>query len=924
MDYSKFNELKEKNKHYWGQRICAQIEFAQEIANNDKSVDQDKINAAMLALYGEYEKAGAVTSAAAKKCEKELAFMSEKAKRFEVFLAAHAHIDMNWMWGWDETVSITLSTFRTMLDLMKEYPKFTFSQSQASVYEIVEKYDKEMLAEIRRRVREGRWEVTASAWVEADKNMTNGESKSRHILYTKRYLSKLLGIAPESLMIDFEPDTFGHAQAVPEITAAGGVKYYYHCRGNNNQPALYRWKGKAGNSLLVYREPHWYNWQIECDDFAYVPAFCKEHGLKKALKVYGVGDHGGGATRRDLDKIEDMKTWPVMPVLKYGTFKEFYDYADGAAVNLKELTGEQNYLLTGCYTSQSRIKAANRKCERLMAESEFYQTFAESAAGAAYDRAAAEQGWRNTLFNHFHDILPGSGVTETREYASALAQEASAFAGSCKTKALYKICGNIDTYKLLAAEEGGRYAMSHGAGGGFEAFKGMFTATAGKGEKRLFAVFNNLNEDRDELAEFTLWDYECEERERLKGIVITDGESRETEYELLDKTPQEYWGHKFIRILVRVKVKAYGYSVYMLSLNKNRNIHIMTDMNPRADIPLQYVLENGLVKAVFDSVTGAVSLYDKKNGKELISGAVLRFVLEDTARGMTSWQVGKYSEIQQLRNVRNVSVAKGELRQAYKFTADFGEHNSAVTAVVSLDKDSDALTYEIKCDFREAGVPGKFIPQFQLYAPLAFKADEYLYDTAFGIVRRKEVEDDQPGLSFICAKNGGGGVMAVTDGKYGYRGIRNSLTVDLIRGSYDPDPTPEYGMHVMNVILAPANCDKDSCLLNKSLLLNNPLSVINIRPSAGKLPLAASFLRVGGDVFVSAVKKHEDKDEIIIRLAETEGKPQNAAITLAQDIKSAYLTDINEKLDSGALAVTGKTVKLSLRPYQIATVALKL
>jgi alpha-mannosidase len=229
------------------------------------------------------------------------------------------------MWGWDETVSITLETFRTMLDLMKEYPDYTFSQSQASVYRVVEDHDPAMLDEIRARVKEGRWEVTASTWTETDKNIPSGESQARHILYTKAYLSKLLNIDPDSLDIDFEPDTFGHNANVPEILNKGKVKYYYHCRGYEGHN-LYRWTAPSGASILAYREPIWYNAHIEPSMAYYVPEFCNKNGLDTMLKVYGVGDHGGGPTRRDIERIIDMNSWPVFPTIKFGTFKEYFRY----------------------------------------------------------------------------------------------------------------------------------------------------------------------------------------------------------------------------------------------------------------------------------------------------------------------------------------------------------------------------------------------------------------------------------------------------------------------------------------------------------------------------------------------------------------------------------------------------------------------
>ena len=228
----RLKEIK-KNKAlgYWGNRVLSQLEYALALSEVKNDQYDELIEMVAQFIWDEVEREGVITQTTCKKAESMLAPLSEEAKKFNVICAAHAHIDMNWMWSWDETVMVALDTFRTILDLMDEYPGFTFSQSQASVYKILEDYAPEMLEQVKKRVKEGRWEVTASTWVEADKNMPNGESMARHILYTKRYLSRLLDIDPEVLNLDYEPDTFGHSQNVPEILYRGGIKYYFHCRG---------------------------------------------------------------------------------------------------------------------------------------------------------------------------------------------------------------------------------------------------------------------------------------------------------------------------------------------------------------------------------------------------------------------------------------------------------------------------------------------------------------------------------------------------------------------------------------------------------------------------------------------------------------------------------------------------------------------
>ena len=160
---------------YWGERIAAQLKIAQEIVEIDASLEKD-LERAVAFIKGQYKAQKCVTEADVKQAEEYLSLIGKRAKEYEVLLAAHAHIDMNWMWGHDETVALTVATMRTMLTLLREYPDFCFSQSQASVYSIIEEYAPDILPEIKERIREGRWEVTASTWVEGDKNLANGEA----------------------------------------------------------------------------------------------------------------------------------------------------------------------------------------------------------------------------------------------------------------------------------------------------------------------------------------------------------------------------------------------------------------------------------------------------------------------------------------------------------------------------------------------------------------------------------------------------------------------------------------------------------------------------------------------------------------------------------------------------------------------------
>ncbi len=196
--YESLKRLQSLPGHY-AQRISAELVFAESFNRCFECGWETALQKQASALL----RLEAIGPQAVEETEQALAPLGKRIKELTVLAVAHAHIDMNWMWRYDETVEITLSTFRTILQLMEEYPKFTFSQSQASVYRIAEQYDPELLDEIRQRVAEGRWEPTVSTWVEPDKNMPSGETLCRHILYAKAVYGTAVWLAPRRSAVGF-------------------------------------------------------------------------------------------------------------------------------------------------------------------------------------------------------------------------------------------------------------------------------------------------------------------------------------------------------------------------------------------------------------------------------------------------------------------------------------------------------------------------------------------------------------------------------------------------------------------------------------------------------------------------------------------------------------------------------------------------
>ena len=917
-DFTRFDFLPADTA--WQRRIRAELRFAQVLSDAADGAYEPQIAAALAILRDGIAADGVVSNRTAEAAERELLPLAEEAKSYEFLCAAHAHIDMNWMWGFDETVNATIDTFRTMLRIMEEYPAFTFSQSQASVYRILERFAPEMLDEVRARVAEGRWELTASAWVETDKNMPSGESLSRHILYAKNYLARLFSIDPDSLQIDFDPDTFGHSANVPEIAANGGIRYYYHCRGRVGEQILNRWRSPSGAELILYTEPFWYNGEMDTTLAEHAAELARITGSKTLLKVYGVGDHGGGPTRRDIDTLIEMNSWPVYPKFTFSTFRDYFRTVEARRETLPVVEGEINFLCDGCYTTQTRIKAGNRRSERLLHDAELFDAAAVLKTGAQPRPQLFAEAWEKVLFNHFHDIIPGSGVTETREYASALYQEAAAAADARRKAAFYRLTEEMDTSALLEPQDTA-FSRGEGGGAGFGS-AGLSGCGHSAGKTRLFHLFNPNPWDREEVTEFVVWDYEGDES-RL-AIRTPGGEWLDTQ--LLEQG--HYWGHHFARILAKVRVPASGWSAVLAGEKPiEKGCTFINDM--RVQAPETFVLENAKIRAEFNPATASLcSLINKETGRELIpAGKEARFELAAEAvrkavtgwdGGMSAWFTGRQKQVLPITCAELRQLPSAGVRQRLEFRAEFGAA-STLRAEIFLDRDSAALQYDLTCDWREFGSDREGIPCLQFTLPAACAGEKFLYDIPFGFVRREGREMDLPANRFVMAEDETDALLLTAQSKYGYRTANGRMAVTLIRGAYNPDPTPETGTHRIRFAVIPQKAGlPDSARARAVENCEHPFFAVTGHAHGGSLPSEAGFVRLlAGSVLLSAVKVSEDGKAVIVRLYEADGKAGSFSIDCGFVPGAAACADQLERPVSEGLSLDGSVLTGKIGAHQL-------
>ena len=902
-------------------RILSETEFAIRLSESLDGKYDENVGEALSVLENALAEDGAVTKSTAARAEELLMPLSADAKEYKLILAGHAHIDMNWMWSWPETVAATIATFTTMLNIMDEYPDFCFSQSQTSVYQIVDEYAPQLKERMLERIREGRWEITSSAWVETDKNMPNTESLLRHIGYSRKYLAEHWGIDPDSLEIDFSPDTFGHSANLPELDGFGGVKYYYHCRGLNGNNALYRWRAPSGKEMIVYREQYWYNSGITPKPaMGLIDVSKLSGGLKTGLVVYGVGDHGGGPTRRDVERGLEMMGWPVFPTIKFGTFREFFHEAEAVRDKLPLVDHELNHIFMGCYTTQSRIKRGNRRCENALSEAETVSALAMLGAGREPNPSVLERAWQKVLFTHFHDILTGSCVQDSREHAMGLYQDALAAANSETSFALNALTAAVDTSAVEVQPDPASQSEGAGAGYNIERFSGRAVDERGSGLTRIWSVYNSTNADRSEPVEITVWDWTGD----MRYLKVTDAAGTPLEFQKLDGSLQQYWDHKYFRFLVQLTVPALSYATVVLSQAEIGTYPVYRQPSFRTSPDdFNKVLDNGLVRAEFDCATGElVSFTEKETGRELLAeGKRATVVLIDTNRhNSNAWNIGTHLETIPLTGVTDIrSTAGGPLRQGFSFEAKI--RSSTVRVEYTLDKGAKTLRVSIHADWSETG--GEKVPVLAYLFPSSAETDRFAYNVPGGVQIRPAAHGDRPGLSYIAAQTDGDAdkIGIVTDSKYGFRGTsddgRAALCSTLINSATSPDPYPERGIHdiTLNVGLLP------SCPVKReyaAAAMNRPMTAVSTGRHGGTLPTAGTLLRASADTGVlSAVIA--DGNTLTARFYSVSDDSGFMTLDAGVPVKEACLTDLTGR-KTGACTVEGTKITAPLAPHAAAQI----
>lgn len=359
-------------------------------------------------------------------------------------LICNAHIDPVWLWDMEEGVSAAISTFRMAARFCEEYDGLVFNHNEVVLYEWIEEQEPELFARIQRLVKEGKWHIMGGWYLQPDCNMPSGESMIRQMEQGRLYFQEKFGASPTTA-INFDP--FGHSRGLVQLMAKAGFDSYLFGRPGQGDCPLpdddFIWVGFDGSRVMAHRS-NGYNTPMG-KAAARIQEWQENDGQRQELLtgcfLWGVGNHGGGPSKIDLDEIGRMiqKDWKLLHSTPEAYFSERKRLCREQNRKEPEVERDLNAWAVGCYTSQSRIKQKHRSLEGELSVTEKMLSQAAARGLLAYPMEELTRAQKALLFCEFHDILPGSSIQTVEEKGLQTLDYGLEIVGKWKRRAFFAL-----------------------------------------------------------------------------------------------------------------------------------------------------------------------------------------------------------------------------------------------------------------------------------------------------------------------------------------------------------------------------------------------------------------------------------------------------------------------------------------------------
>jgi alpha-mannosidase len=817
-----------------------------------------------------------------------LAPASRRIRADTIDIVGNSHIDAAWLWRWTETVDVVRNTWRTAAKLLEKYPGTTFAGSAAAYYEWVKEYEPSLLDTIQTLQKAGRWAPVGGWWVESDANLPSGEAFVRQGLYGQRLYERVFGTIAHVAWI---PDTFGYAFTLPQIFKKEGLDFFVtqKLRWNDTDKwtadeNIFWWEGRDGTRILTYI-PYGYNHDLEARTLAEQwKATVDSSAARRMMVLYGVGDHGGGPTMQMLDRERRLERIPTFPALRgdvpVQALERMQKEATAAPVIHDELYLEYH---RGTYTSQSEMKAWNRRMEGLLGLTEAAAVhasfFAPADAWYDYPRGALTQAWEKVLFNQFHDLLPGSGIAPIYQDAEADYREAQRLTLIELERAGETIAGALDTRPPV---EGGRpYVVLNPSG---RARAGVVTIPWTGGD-----------------------------------VGAVDGDGR--------PLPSTVWGDS-LRVRVEDVPPTGGLLVWVVPGRSALGAPLgalLPSPGGRA------VMQNTRLRIEIDRSTGEIArMVDRATGHDVLEpggGGNRLATRRDQPLEYDAWNLDNtddpwipVADTVQVSEPRHDHLGTFVEVVRADGSGRFEQRLTLPDSQARLEVDTRALW---RADHRVLKASFPLAVSFDsTWAEIPYGAIER---PAVPLTRKDSARYETPMQRWVDASDGTWGVSLVNDSKHGYDVRGDTLRLTLLKAPKYPDSTADMGWHHFRYDVVVHDGDwRSGPTEDVADQLNEPLRAVpvSVHPGEGR---SRAFLAVeGAGVRLGALKMAEDDGDLVVRVVERHGAPTTATLSLPWPFEWRP-ADLLERPDPGSewTSSLGTRASIRLQPWEIATVLVR-
>ncbi|MGL5381645.1 alpha-mannosidase, partial [Clostridium sp.] len=775
-----------------------------------------------------------------------VAYAYDKSKT--AHMLGNGHIDVAWEWRIEETIRECEATFGRAIKNLEKFDDYRYSQSQAQLYAYTEEYYPELFEKIKNQVADGKWDITGGQMVESDLNLPSGESLVRQSLYGQKYFKEKFD---KTATVGWVPDTFGFTYNFPQILKGSGMDYFITTKLNWNETnkwphEVFNWKSPDGSEVLAYKPTSDYVWNGSAlgnpSSYDAIMDQQAKKGLSTSIALYGAGDHGGGPNENDINYIKQVDNNEAAMNIEMSMAEDAFKAleADIQNTGTSEIATIDNELYfekhRGTYTTGGAIKKYNRMSEIQAEVAEKFATLSYLLDAVDYPIEKIEQAWKIITLNQFHDILPGSSINSVYLDAYNDSEIALNLLNAVKEDALAALAARVNTNTV----EGGIPIV----------------------------LFNSLSWDRDEFVE-----QEIVFDKEVSNVEILDSNGNPVESELVSVDG------KIAKVLFKAKVPSLGYSTY--TAIERENEYIVND-GVKADEE-NYTLENKYFKVKLNPETGNInSIIDKKNGnKEVLEDGkeANEFnILEDTPVYWEAWDVDMDDmnrEAEVVNGLKDIElINSSETKSTFRVTREWG--SSEYFSDITLYSDEDRIDIKTGVNWNEEQ---KIL---KVAFPLSVNPEKATYEVAYGTVERDTSwENRTTGAQFEVSGHkwadmteGDYGVSILNDSKYGWDTLDNRIRLTLLRSTMSrAGESDRERYHEINYSIYPhSGTFAEANTVREAYNFNYKMDSIQTKSHNGELEKSKSFATTNKkNIILSALKKAEEGQEVIVRLYEADG-----------------------------------------------------